>query len=63
MKYINGVEAKIGDKVVIVTSGSFNLYPHLTTGEVLSVSNANTVVVKESNGGVSTKLYDQIYPI
>lgn len=63
MKYINGVEAKIGDKVVIVTTGSFNLYPYLTTGEVLSVSNTDTAVIKDSNGGVSTKLYNQIYPI
>ena len=63
MKYINGIEAKIGDKVVIVSTGTFNFYPCLIIGEVLSVSNGNTIVVKDKNGNVSTKLYNQIYPI
>ena len=64
MKYINGIEAKIGDKVVIVSSESVLMfYPCLVTGEVLSVSNADTVVVKDVKGHVSTKLYNQVYPI
>ena len=63
MKYINGVEAKAGDKVVIVTTGNTNFYPYITTGEVLSICNGNAVVVKDKNGKVDTKLYNQVYPI
>ena len=63
MKYINEIEAKIGDKVIIVTTGGLNFYPYLTTGEVLSVSNGDTLVIKNKNGVVETKLYNQIYPI
>lgn len=63
MRYINGKEIKVGDKVVIVTSGSTGFYPYLTTGVVLSFGGDTKVTIQDKNGRVETKLYDQVYPI
>ena len=63
MRYINGEEVKIGDQVVIITSGNTGFYPYLTTGTVISIGTETKVTVQERNGKIDTKLYDQIYPI